>query len=364
VKIEMPEQLTEHKSIWVYIKLDGEGLASWPELDLRYVLEDAIEERGIGKLDGGGSGGGWMDFSFQVETIDAVAPALKAVKDLLAEYKIPAEDFRFRVLKRYEPVCEESPDFQPGHCLIYRFQDGDYGAALVLNRWKDELNSDETLLGILDYKHQSQPQLSIFEQRLWLIASSDWRAGQPYLVWVHCFGGIEIEVVSRIVLTNIDPNECRFHLSWEDIPEYFIRDKYRGDKVLNPYEVNFDNFPHFLPGDCLTYRFADGDYGAALVLKSSIEVLNIREALLGILDYKQQDPPHLSVFEHRRWLIATQEWRRGQPYLVWAIPQFEDFGGNTVGQIHLRDDDPSICQFGLLWEDIAENVLYEKSIAM
>lgn len=355
----MPEQLSERKAIWVYIRLDGEGFAISPEFDLRYALEDAVAEREIGKLQGVGSGGGWMDFSFEVENINAVEPALWAVKNLLAEYKVPDEIVRLTVGNQYDVICDDLPDFQPGDCLSYRFEDGDFGAALVLKLWNDELNSNETLLGILDYKLPNSPPPVIFERRKWLMSTHESRRGQPHLRWVHCFGGIEVEVVHRISLKNDDPMACRFHLSWELVPEYFIRDKYRGNKELNPYETIRENLPDFQPGDCLSYRYEDGDFGAALVLKRSNDGLHSDETLLGILDHKDQTQPQLSVFERRNWLIAAHEWHRGQPFLVWAH-YCDGIEVEIVGHIALKDDDPMACLFSLCWEDIPGYVAREK----
>jgi hypothetical protein len=361
---EMPEQLAERKGIWVYIKLDGEGLASLPEFDLRWELQDAIEERNIGTSQGSGSGGGWMDFSFEVANINVVDHALAALKNLLTEFKVPDELVRFKIVNQFDVVEDELPDFQPGDCLIYRFEDGDYGAALVLKQSSEQLQAEvvETLLGILDYKSSIPPTQAIFEERKWLISTADWRTGQPYLVWVHTYGGIEIEIIGHTIVKDDDQMICQFHLAWEDIPEYFIRDKYRGNKALNRYERIGDDFPKFQQGDCLVYRFEDGDFGGALVLKRSSDEPNRDETLLGILDYKHSDPPPLSVFEKRKWLLDSSEWRRGQPYLIWAnycwSSDCKEVPFELINHIALSDD-PTYCQLGLYWIDIPPFISHE-----
>ena len=50
----------------VDIKLDGDSFASVEELDLRHLLVEAIESRGIGEVGGFGSGMGSMDLSVHV----------------------------------------------------------------------------------------------------------------------------------------------------------------------------------------------------------------------------------------------------------------------------------------------------------
>ncbi|HLU09262.1 MAG TPA: hypothetical protein VK003_06315 [Oceanobacillus sp.] len=224
----MPRQHSQRKSIWVYIKLDGGGFASPTELDLRYALEDAVEENGIGESEGAGSGGGWMDFSFGVENMQDVETALAFLKNLLAQYKVPEEVVRINVVNRYDQICDDLPHFQPGDCLSYRFEDGEYGAALVLHRSTEGINQNETLIGILDYKGVGHPPAEIFEQRKWLIDKSDWRRGQPYLVWAgYCWSPdcdrLEVEVIHRIALNGNDTMSCQLGLYWEDIPEYIIR---------------------------------------------------------------------------------------------------------------------------------------------
>ena len=52
------EQADVRPSIWVNIKLEEEGFAIDAEVELRYNLENAIEERGIGDWYGSGSGDG------------------------------------------------------------------------------------------------------------------------------------------------------------------------------------------------------------------------------------------------------------------------------------------------------------------
>jgi hypothetical protein len=366
----MPEQVSKRKSIGVYIKLDGEGFASAPEFDLRYELKDMIAARDIWNFEGAGSGGGWMDVSFGVDSIDAVDPAITAVKKFLGEYNVPDDDVRLDVMSQYDQICDEPPDFQPGDCLYYRFEDGNFGAAVVLSLGAEDRGwGDEMLLGLLDYKAPDAPSPEDFEQRNWLIGTHDSWKGVPYLIWLHCFGGLEVEVLHRVALIDDDPMQSSFHLSWELVPEYVIREKYRENKALNPYDVPSEEkyFPDFKAGDCLSYRLTeDSDFGAALVLKRSDERPNGNDTLLVILDYVSELPPSQEVFRQNNWLISQQAWRKGQPYLVWAkfnwTLDYEDFDVEVVGHIALNENMPIFCQLGLFWEDIPEFVLFEKGM--
>lgn len=215
----MPEQLTERKSIWVEIKLDGGGFASMAEFDLRWELQDQIIERDIGILQGGGSGGGWMDFSFEVANQAAVEPALNAVRKLLTEYGVAEERVHFDVVDIYEQICDDTPAFQSGDCLSFRYQDGDYGAMLVISRRDEETEMIETLVALLNYKQTQPPEIIVFEKRQWLIATHQSRKGEPYLVWLHCYGGVEIISIGRIALRDDDPKTCNFTLSWDILAE-------------------------------------------------------------------------------------------------------------------------------------------------
>jgi len=224
----MPTQKTNRKDINIEIQLSGEGFASHAEMDLRWVLEDQIVERGIADSTDGGSGGGRMDIAFIVDDVEAVYLATEKVKKLLEEYGV-SERAKITVGDVYETICNETPDFQVGDCLSFRFDDSDYGAILVLAHGNAGLHIDEvlTLVGVLDYKDSMLPNGSIFEERRWLIATNKWRKGQPYCVWLNCYGDNKFSSVGKVTLRKDDPVECNFHLSWDNLPEYFIREKTR-----------------------------------------------------------------------------------------------------------------------------------------
>jgi hypothetical protein len=226
----MQTRKTDRKEISIEIQLAGEDFPTHEEMDLRWTLEDEIEKREIGVVEAGGSGGGRMDFSFQVGSIDEVGAAVEKTKLLLKEYGV-LERAAITINDVYESFCEgETPDFEPGDCLSFRFDDRDYGALLVLERGYGGLSPREellTLVGVLDYKDSTPPNINLFEERKWLLATHEWRQGKPYNAWLHCFDNAEIIEIGKITLGEDEPHECNFFLSWDVIAEYFLREKNR-----------------------------------------------------------------------------------------------------------------------------------------
>jgi hypothetical protein len=226
----MQTKKTDRKEISIDIRLAGEQFPTHGEMDLRWELQDEIEKRGIGVVGGGGAGGGHMDFSFQVDNIDEVNAAVEKVKQLLKEHGA-LERATITINDVYESFCEgETPNFQPGDCLSFRFEDSDYGALLVLARGYAGLSpGDElyTLVGVLDYKDPTPSHINIFEGRRWLLATHKRRQGKPYNVWLHCFDNAEIMKIGKVTLGEDEPYDCNFFLSWDIIAEYYLREKNR-----------------------------------------------------------------------------------------------------------------------------------------
>lgn len=53
--------------IHIQMRLRGQGFPSPDELQLRYELEDALEDQGVGEVVEAGAGGGVMDIFLEVE---------------------------------------------------------------------------------------------------------------------------------------------------------------------------------------------------------------------------------------------------------------------------------------------------------
>jgi hypothetical protein len=111
--------------------------------------------------------------------------------------------------------------------------------------------------------------------------------------------------------------------------------------------------PVYEPGECLSFRFKDGEYGAGIVLMYQ------RLPLLGILDYKAVQPPTLDIFEARQWLVGTHPMWRGKPFLLWysrkrGVPMLR------IGSSPLRATDPTTSQLHLYSAKLGDYVLREK----
>jgi hypothetical protein len=138
--------------------------------------------------------------------------------------------------------------------------------------------------------------------------------------------------------------------------------RYRTDAELEADDKECWDGDEFQAGDALTFRYADGDYGAGLVVRRT-DTTEMHpwcdQSLLAVLNYKSPESPTRSVFEQRQWFITTREWNRGERYLAWmnrcGVELFQ-----KVDQIALRDDDVRRCQFHLDWELLAEMVEIER----
>ena len=226
----MQKRKTDRKGISIEIELAGDEFPTHDEIDLRWKLEDEIEERGIGVIGGSGAGGGRMDFAFEVESIVELKPAIEKVEQLLKEYNV-LDRATITTNDVYDYFCEgQTPNFQPGDCLSFRFEDSDYGALLVLERGYGGLSPGEelyTLVGVLEYKDSTPPSMNIFQGRKWLLATHEWRQGKPYNVWLHCFDNAEVIKIGQVALGKDEPYDCKFFLSWDIIAEYYLREKNR-----------------------------------------------------------------------------------------------------------------------------------------
>jgi hypothetical protein len=311
-----------------------------------------------------------MDFSFMVDNLEAVEVALSFLLNLMKKYHVPSEAYRFEVFRSFDTICDDLPDFRLGDGLSFRFKDGEYGAAIVLKLGKDtETNFQvgkppadpsfvQTLVGVLNYKQPERPKIAVYEQRDWLLSTQEHSKYQPYLVWLSCFGGLEVEVIGKTDLRSNDPMECRFTLDWTDLPGHIILNNERD----NPVETLEDILPVYKVGTGISYQFPDGEFGAGLVLATSTDGPNWRETLVGVLDYKSPQLPSEDVFTKRNWLKVTQEWRKDQPFLVWALGTPEDVDFREITLTTIDDSDPKFCNLSLNWSDIPEFVLLECKI--
>lgn len=77
--------------------------------------------------------------------------------------------------------------------------------------------------------------------------------------------------------------------------------------------------PIFAPGVCLSVQLPNGDFGAAIVLGANHEHREFGMNLVGLLAYRSEDKPALSVFESRRWLKTVRWGRFRKKELLWLF---------------------------------------------
>jgi hypothetical protein len=124
----------------------------------------------------------------------------------------------------------------------------------------------------------------------------------------------------------------------------------------------------FRPGDCLSIRLSNGQYGAALVLAEAEVPKNdddLREylggsemLLIGILYYLSKKKPSLKFFNRRKWLVLSHHnWAEEKPKMIqWfghdgfreAKKRFQ-----VIGQVELHKSDPRESNSYGGWETMA-----------
>jgi hypothetical protein len=201
--------------LWVYIKLDAQGMASPDEFDLRGELEDALLDHNL-EISGAGSGAGWMDISLKTHTPD---DTLAIVIDVLSDYEVMYRS-EIGLSRSGSKDCNKKHAFKPGDALSFQFADGDYGAVLVIDRGKTVLPwRDETLVGILDYKSSEPPTNTVFKERQWLKTTRAYLQGQGYFAWLEGCGPQMFRRIDEMILVADDIRRCQFHYDWELLAE-------------------------------------------------------------------------------------------------------------------------------------------------
>ncbi|MEM9953501.1 MAG: hypothetical protein AAF846_17975 [Chloroflexota bacterium] len=328
-------------------------------------------ESGIGDYEGAGSGGGWMDFSFGVDDIVAAETALTWAISRLQHYNVPPNNYHLNVFQGFDEICYDLPPFVEGDCLTFQFEDNDYGALIILQVGRGIIkpsaqdglsvypSETQILVGVINYKEVYPPQTLVFENREWLIAKNQPRQGQPYLIWLKCYGDVEFKRIGFVTLNEDDQMSCQFMYWWENLLSNVLKELIN-ENIQSETPSKKILEPLFPVGSGLLFTFDDGDYGAIIVLDFSTGIRPTHDkVLLGVLDYKEAIPPTQADFNQRNWLKSTQGWRTGQPFLMWAIskPKFTNVQQVTI--VEIRDDDPKTCQFGLMWDDIPDFFLQQ-----
>jgi hypothetical protein len=220
---KMPEEQPTLYDIWIYIKLDTQGLASDDEFDLRGELEDSLLDHDL-EISGAGSGAGWMDISLKTHTPDE---AMGGVIDVLSDYEVMYRS-EIGLSQSGAQDCNRKHAFKPGDALSFQFADGDYGAVLVIDRGKMILPwRDETLVGVLDYKSPAPPSIAVFKDRQWLKTTRAYLQGQGYFAWLEGCGPERFRRVDEMILVPEDITRCQFHYDWALLAEIVLRERER-----------------------------------------------------------------------------------------------------------------------------------------
>jgi hypothetical protein len=122
--------------------------------------------------------------------------------------------------------------------------------------------------------------------------------------------------------------------------------------------------PKFKAGDCLLVKLENGQYSAALVLKTDNSSPEHGMDLVGELDYLSDMPPKLNVFTDRRWLTLKHLEREGmRPHISW----YQSLGFRKVksritvlGNIPILDTDPEDSSTFFGWHLIGKHVQLQR----
>lgn len=117
----------------------------------------------------------------------------------------------------------------------------------------------------------------------------------------------------------------------------------------------------FSEGDCLAVLTADARYTAALVLGVDNSNPEYGRNLVAGLDFLEPQPPTITVFEQRRWLIKRHGQWNGQPDIAWYLPvgfKKESKRITIVGQVAVRNSDPKESRSYAGWNLLGQQILY------
>lgn len=122
--------------------------------------------------------------------------------------------------------------------------------------------------------------------------------------------------------------------------------------------------PKFQPGDCLSIRLPDGQYGAALVLAANHSAVEYGSNLIGMLDYLSPEKPTTEVFRTRQWPVLTHSSFTGQPNTAWYYPiGFRAVKDRIeiVGRVEILDSDPKDSSTYLRWSSVGDQVIRQRA---
>lgn len=113
------------------------------------------------------------------------------------------------------------PTFKRGDCLAYTFEDGRFGAALVVAELQPYPEFGENLAAVLDFLSTEKPSLEVFSRRNWLKVTQGRRANKLCVAivpqWTFKTVKHRIQVVGSISILDTDPSDADFHEGWDTL---------------------------------------------------------------------------------------------------------------------------------------------------
>lgn len=117
-------------------------------------------------------------------------------------------------------IVRKAP-FRQGDCLSIFLPDGRYTAALVLAEDNTDPERGNNLIASLDYCGNVPPQLSVFEQRKWLVLShGNWNNEQDVCWYLPVrFRSVRrrVTIVGNVPLKSRDPKESSTYVGWNHL---------------------------------------------------------------------------------------------------------------------------------------------------
>ena len=109
--------------------------------------------------------------------------------------------------------------FEAGDCLVLHLPSGGYGAALVLAADNTHKQYGKNLIGVLRYRSDQKPPLSVFESGDWLHLNHHKWKDEKEITWCqgHAFRSHKssIEKVGSVKIRWFDPKDSGSFSSWD-----------------------------------------------------------------------------------------------------------------------------------------------------
>jgi hypothetical protein len=138
----------------------------------------------------------------------------KVLSEFYAKLQTPNPKPKKRKKTRFIPAI-----FETGDCLAVRLSSGGYGAALVLSTDNTHKIYGKNLIGVLRYRSDQKPSLSVFESRDWLYLNHHNWKNEKEITWCqgHSFRKhkLPIEKVGSIKIKWFDPKDSVSFSPWD-----------------------------------------------------------------------------------------------------------------------------------------------------